>query len=127
MILQLLFLNFDNPIPTVHEHSRILLLNLIHSIAQQQPDSDIQAEAQGLEDYLKSKEGKQLWDNEDIIDVPTISSAKELATTIKKVIAVLGDNKDLSEKWANEALTWALSCPSYHLITRSFQIYRELK
>jgi hypothetical protein len=69
VILQLVFLGFDNPQPPVYEHSRILLLNLVHSLVVEPADlADLStaahAEALDLVDFLKSKESKPLWANE---------------------------------------------------------------
>lgn len=90
-----------------------------------------------LEDELKAKEGKQLWIYEyPSLDRPIISSAKEVSLYVTRVIRSLS-HEGLNELWANEgknpfnfiyciALTWAISCPSGHLITRSYQIYRAV-
>jgi len=82
-----------------------------------------------LLDFLKSKEGNPLWSNEDIsIHHPNVPSAIELQNFLVRVTSVLSDceHQDLREKWANEALMWAISCPVVHLISRSYQIYRQL-
>jgi hypothetical protein len=61
-------------------------------------------QAQDLEDFLKSKEGKPLWAHEDIfMDRPTITSAEELTMLVTKTISVLAkDDVDLPERWADE-------------------------
>eukprot|EP01114_Cavostelium_apophysatum_P016622 TRINITY_DN4773_c0_g1_i3.p1 TRINITY_DN4773_c0_g1~~TRINITY_DN4773_c0_g1_i3.p1 ORF type:complete len:1182 (-),score=328.56 TRINITY_DN4773_c0_g1_i3:44-3589(-) len=134
-ILQLVFLAFDSLQQPVYEHSRVLLLNLIHSLVIDQTrtsDEDYDNsgkyhEAIELEDYLKSKEGRPLWPNEDINIVnPNVPSASDLAMVVRKTLNALSKDDSLREKWANEALSWAVSCPSPHLITRSYQIYRAL-
>lgn len=143
ILLHLSFLAFDNPQQPVHEHSRILLLNIIHSMVtklQYQRESEKYLLSMELEDFLKSKEGKQLWANEDMtVEHPDIKSARELHSLVTRVTSVLYQGKELNEKWANEgetrcitvvtlaALTWAISCPSYHLVGRSYQIYRSLR
>jgi hypothetical protein len=58
---------------------------------------------------------------------PSIPSAVELTTLVSRVSNVLATDADLKQKWAEEALAWAISCPSVHLIARSYQIYRSLK
>ena len=105
-LLHLSFLAFDNPQQPVHEHSRILVLNLIHSMvvkSQYPRDSEKHLLCTELEDFLKAKEGKQVWGNEDMtIENPNIKSAKELSTFVLRVTSVLSQGKELNEKWANE-------------------------
>jgi hypothetical protein len=109
-ILHLVFLGFDNPHFPVHEHSRILLLNLINSLIVKRMKTDGSLydperyhESLDLLDYLKSKENKQLWASEDIVvENTTVSSTQELSNLVSRVIYVLSGNQDLNEKWAAE-------------------------
>lgn len=109
LILQLVFLGFDDLQPAVYEHSRILLLNLIHSLVLDEDthpqDSVSYHTALELGEFLKSKEGKPLWNTEDVtLERPNIDSANELSSLVSKVTEVLSHvRNDLSEEWANES------------------------
>jgi len=83
-------------------------------------------EATDLVESLKMKEGKQLWPNEDIsMRKVELASSKELIRLAERVVKVFERSKaSLAEEWATEALTWAISCPSHHLVNRSYQMYR---
>jgi hypothetical protein len=83
-------------------------------------------EATDLEEYLKMREAKQLWINEDIsLRRVELASSKELIRLAEQVVKVFARSKvALAEEWATEALTWAISCPSFHLVNRSYQMYR---
>eukprot|EP01119_Soliformovum_irregulare_P020907 TRINITY_DN6840_c0_g2_i1.p1 TRINITY_DN6840_c0_g2~~TRINITY_DN6840_c0_g2_i1.p1 ORF type:complete len:2140 (+),score=665.08 TRINITY_DN6840_c0_g2_i1:103-6522(+) len=136
LILQLVFLGFDSPMQPLQEHTRILLLNLIKSLVTQPSPGNqdekkilIWKQRQELEEYLRSKEGRPLWPNEILaMNHPVIESAKDLANLVSKVSYVLSSSApDLNERWANEALTWAVSCPYSQLVGRAYQIFRALR
>eukprot|EP01117_Protostelium_nocturnum_P013534 TRINITY_DN5056_c0_g1_i2.p1 TRINITY_DN5056_c0_g1~~TRINITY_DN5056_c0_g1_i2.p1 ORF type:complete len:2145 (+),score=361.36 TRINITY_DN5056_c0_g1_i2:746-7180(+) len=132
IVLHLAFLNIDNHLPTVYEHSRILLLNLVHSLAIQNSDpkeNEHYEEAVSLRDYLKAKENRQVWTYEHTtLERWNTTTAKELANIVGKTNLVLSSqNKTLTSLWAQHALLWAINCPSSHLSCRSHQVYRQLK
>lgn len=106
IIFHLIFLGFDSLQPPVYEHSRILLLNLVHyqknkieklfnsgksnflniqkSIKFKGQNSKLlflYNECLDLEYFLQSKEGKPLWKNEDI----TINTIKDNLSSIKEL------------------------------------------
>lgn len=89
-------------------------------------EHDEYVEAADLEEYLKMKEGKQLWANEDISlrKVELVSSKELIRLAEKAVRAFMQSKSSLADEWATEALTWAISCPSFHLVNRSYQMYR---
>lgn len=136
VIMHQVFMGFDNPQSVVYEHCRLLLLNLIHSVVVQDIESreerpeelEEYLEATDLEEYLKMREAKQLWINEDIsLRRVELASSKELIRLAEQVVKVFARSKvALAEEWATEALTWAISCPSFHLVNRSYQMYRAL-
>jgi hypothetical protein len=66
-----------------------------------------------------------VWQYEDVsMKKPVIQSAAELESLVKRVVRVLATkrHKDLVEEWCSEALSWAISCPNFHLRNRSHQV-----
>lgn len=104
-------------------------MTYLFSTPEEKPEElEEYVEAVELEEYLKMKEGKQLWANEDIsLRKVELASSKELIRLVERVIQAFTHSKStLAEEWATEALTWAISCPSFHLVNRSYQMYRYL-
>ncbi|KAL6050877.1 hypothetical protein QOT17_019533 [Balamuthia mandrillaris] len=139
VILHQVFLGLDYQQSVVVEHCRMLLLNLVHSLVVQRIESTeevpedfpVYEEALELEEFLKSKKGepetKQFWVNEDVTLRKThLNSTEELSHLVTCVVSVFQQEDSLVEEWASEALSWAISCPSFHLANRSYQMYQAL-
>eukprot|EP01087_Luapelamoeba_hula_P008915 TRINITY_DN2269_c1_g1_i10.p1 TRINITY_DN2269_c1_g1~~TRINITY_DN2269_c1_g1_i10.p1 ORF type:complete len:2503 (-),score=428.99 TRINITY_DN2269_c1_g1_i10:100-7608(-) len=136
VILHQVFLGLDAANSLVCDHSRVLLLNLIHSLVVErlQSESEIPENCSGYEDaldleehFLKAHENKQLWAAEDItIRRIELQSTKELDNLVKRVVAIFATEEKLRDEWSTESLKWAISCPSSHLAARSYQVYRAL-
>ncbi len=63
---------------------------MLHSLSAKQPQTT------DLEDYLRSKEGRPLWNNEDItLDNPNIQSGEDLASFVEKVTQVLSSSSSV--------------------------------
>jgi len=130
IILHLAFLNLDNYLQPVYEHARILLLNLVHKlvVSTGNETDGFYEDALFLEEYLRSKEGKQVWQYEvTSLEKWNGITSKELANIIHITIRVLSvHHKTLDSLWSKHALLWAMNCPSHHLSCRSHQIFRQL-
>ncbi|PRP83647.1 hypothetical protein PROFUN_03802 [Planoprotostelium fungivorum] len=130
IVLQITFMNMDNYLQPVYEHARILLLNLIHIlvVGDKNVTGNSHDDALYLEEFLKSKEGKQVW----MYEVTSLErwdnvTSKELANLVQLTARVLSvHNKFLSSLWSQQAILWAMNCPNSHLACRSHQIFRQL-
>jgi hypothetical protein len=117
-ILQQCFLGFHHPQPIIYDHSRMLLLNLVHSLVldrySQQEDMQIAAddyeEALQLVELLKGRARKPLF-------ASTTQLNTLLTTLVESVVSVLtpkeedqepsADVRPLSDLWAEQAFQWA--------------------
>ncbi len=136
VILQQVFLGFHHPQPIIYDHSRMLLLNLVHKLvidrySQTQeeliPHEDYE-EALQLVELLKGRARKPLFHSANQLNTL-------LTTLVESVVSVLTpkyeeaptlDYHPLSDLWAEQAFQWALKCPVLHLSSISYQIYRAL-
>ena len=84
-----------------------------------------------LIDFISSKRGGPLWNNEDITaKVWSIRSAEQLSTFAEHVLCVFKESLPLAKienRWADIALWQALQCSSRHYAGRSLQTFRALK
>jgi hypothetical protein len=136
VILQQVFLGFHHPQPIIYDHSRMLLLNLVHALVVDRysqneeeliPHEDYE-EALQLVELLKGRARKPLFHSAN--QLTTL-----LTTLVESVVSVLtpkleempsSDYRPLSDLWAEQAFQWALKCPVLHLSSISYQIYRAL-
>ncbi|KAH9507150.1 hypothetical protein DERF_011848 [Dermatophagoides farinae] len=84
-----------------------------------------------LIDFISSKRGGPLWNNEDITaKVWSIRSAEQLSTFVEHVLCVFKESlpfAKIENRWADIGLWQALQCSSRHYAGRSLQIFRALK
>ncbi|KAG9130500.1 hypothetical protein Leryth_024344 [Lithospermum erythrorhizon] len=81
-----------------------------------------------LIEYVKSKQGSLMWENEDPTVVRVeLPSAALLSALVQSMVDAIFFQGDLRETWGAEALKWATECTSRHLACRSHQIYRALR
>lgn len=136
VILQQVFLGFHHPQPIIYDHSRMLLLNLVHALVvdrySQSEESTVlhedYEEALQLVELLKGRARKPLFHSATQLNTL-------LTTLVESVVSVLtpkfeeapaDDYHPLSDLWAEQAFQWALKCPVLHLSSISYQIYRAL-
>lgn len=84
-----------------------------------------------LIDFISSKSGGPLWNNEDITaKVWSVKSAEQISTFVEHVLCIFKEFLPLAKidiRWADAALWQSLQCSSRHYAGRSLQIFRALK
>ncbi|GAM26500.1 hypothetical protein SAMD00019534_096750 [Acytostelium subglobosum LB1] len=140
VLLQLIFLGLHYNHQPVHEHCRMLLLNIIRSlvIRQQQqlgvPDPAVYEEAVQLVDFLlpaafRSDETAATAAH-SVAAKKEISNPKYVVMLSRRVVQVLSNGRadcELKEHWGANALNWATSSQNIRLAMRSYQIIRGLE
>ncbi|EGG16440.1 hypothetical protein DFA_08978 [Cavenderia fasciculata] len=135
-LLQLIFLGLYYHQQPVHEHCRLLLLNLIRCLVikkcQQNGDTNtmLYEDAIQLADFLMPSSHRSPDDTKEIAK-KEISSPKYVVMLTKRVVSVLSSgsssSSDLKEYWGVNALNWATNSQNYRLAQRSYQILRGLE
>ncbi|XP_038055333.1 protein furry homolog-like isoform X2 [Patiria miniata] len=86
--------------------------------------------AKALMEFLVTRKCRPLWSCEEITPkVFSIKSAEQIEIFLRHVVRVFQGSvrgAHLEQRWAQLALSMALSCPSRHYAGRSFQIFRAL-
>ncbi|EGC35659.1 hypothetical protein DICPUDRAFT_152002 [Dictyostelium purpureum] len=135
VLLQLVFLGlYYNSGQPVHDHCRMLLLNLIRSLVikkfQMQEggtiDNPLYEDAVQLVDFLMPSENSPKVELQSKKD---ISNPKYVVMLSKRIAFVLSPDgsTDLNEQWGVAALNWATNSQNQRLAMRSFQILRGLE
>ncbi|KYQ91563.1 hypothetical protein DLAC_07330 [Tieghemostelium lacteum] len=143
-LLQLIFLGLYYNHQHVHEHCRLLLLNLIRCLVikkfQLQEggtiDNPIYDDAIQLVDSLlpsvyridENASSGSLKELAMAANKKDISNPKYVVTLSKRVVFVLSDGSpELKEHWGSTALYYAINSPNQRLAMRSYQIIRGLE
>lgn len=149
VLLHQAILGFDSPSSMVYENCRILLQNFLYSLvlsrlkvkqineSSDERDSELYEDCMDVIEYIASKEGRPFWTREHLSPVKlSIHSAATLNSFVSRYIDVIQrggftpqdpKQREIREKWANEAMEWAFRCPVLHWRCRSLQIFRSLK
>ncbi|CAL8468215.1 g7754 [Coccomyxa elongata] len=136
LLLHVLLTIQDCPEPIVYHHAQQALLILLYSLSTRHLESALgqegfqaQQERVGrLIKYLQAMRGQQLWMYEEVNLTRTrIPSTMALHSLVTSLVEALSFEEDLQDRWAAEALRWALHCSSRHLTERSHQVYRALR
>jgi len=130
LLLHVAFLNMDHTSSHVLEQSRLLFINLVHSLAVKiasKPEHVLRAT--NLISVVSEKEGKVMWTHEERdLKTARCNSEADLGILLQRTLDVfLFNTPDLRQQWASVALTWTTTCPFQHLANRSAQILRALK
>ncbi|KKY27489.1 putative cell morphogenesis protein [Phaeomoniella chlamydospora] len=132
-IIHVSMILWDHYNQTVREHSREMLVHLLHELVTSKLD-DVTLHAHGkkieaLVDAIRESLPNVIWSYDDTngkdeddhgrrVPQPMSQLTKEVIGLFSMVHSNFGD------LWAKEALSWASSCPVRHLACRSFQIFR---
>eukprot|EP01133_Synstelium_polycarpum_P002509 gene2509-2863_t len=140
LLLQLTFLGLYYNSQPVHEHSHMLLLNLIRSLVIKRcqlagtTDSHPYEEAIQLIDFLlpsiyRIDEASAPPNMKELaLKKEIISSPQYVVMLTRRVASVLSaGTPDLNDAWGGHAIHWATTCTNHRLSTRSYQIIRGLE
>ncbi|XP_028085117.1 protein furry homolog-like isoform X4 [Camellia sinensis] len=136
LLFHVTFVSMDSSEDIVLEHCQHLLVNLLYSLAGrhlelyevENSDGENKQQVVSLINYVQSKRGSMMWENEDPTVVrPELPSAALLSALVQSMVDAIFFQGDLRETWGTEALKWAMECTSRHLACRSHQIYRALR
>ncbi|EFA85709.1 hypothetical protein PPL_00939 [Heterostelium album PN500] len=139
LLLQLIFLGLYYNHQPVHEHCRMLLLNLIRSLVIKKcqltgnTESSTYEDAIQLVDFLlpsvyRSDESSSTSNLKELTTKKEISNPKYVVMLTKRVVTVLSSgSNDLKELWGAHALNWATNSQNIRLALRSYQILRGLE
>ncbi|XP_059645662.1 uncharacterized protein LOC132287159 [Cornus florida] len=136
LLFHVTFVSMDSSEDIVLEHCQHLLVNLLYSLAGrhlelyevENSDGENKQQVVSLINYVQSKRGSMMWENEDPTVVRTeLPSAALLSALVQSMVDAIFFQGDLRETWGAEALKWAMECTSRHLACRSHQIYRALR
>lgn len=134
LLLHVTFVQMGHPTAIVHEQARQMLAHLVWTLLVGKNTPDGHADSiVFLLDQINVKDGKRLWQNEDLNFSKLQFNRKLLKTPvameelIQAVIDVFSmHNMDCRQMWGEVSLTWATSCSVRHIACRSFQIFRTL-
>ncbi len=148
LLLHVAFVQMDHVNLLVCEHSRMILMNLIHALILREDtedfsvlsmSTDIVNANEGDDSYglwmdarmmiseFEKKKGTRLWKNDDMrADSQQVKDPVELKTYLYRVLALFGRSNDLSQQWGELALSWAVTCPMRHVASRSLQIFTAI-
>ncbi|CAL5374966.1 unnamed protein product [Camellia sinensis] len=135
LLFHITFVSMDSSEDIVLEHCQHLLVNLLYSLADrhlelyevENSDGENKQQVVSLINYVQSKRGSMMWENEDPTVVrPELPCAALLSALVQSMLDAIFFQGDLRETWGTKALKWAMECTSRHLACRSNQIYRAL-
>lgn len=124
LLLQVSFSLLDHYIPIVQEAARSLLIQLVHTLAPNEPKSE-----QVIKQLrIKKDFHKDLWMYDDLTNgnkgTRTPKSMDLLARNILDIFVNIAPT--LQNDWGRVALNWATTCAVRHIACRSFQLFRSL-
>ncbi|CAL5327295.1 unnamed protein product [Camellia sinensis] len=135
LLFHITFVSMDSSEDIVLEHCQHLLVNLLYSLADrhlelyevENSDGENKQQVVSLINYVQSKRGSMMWENEDPTVVrPELPCAALLSALVQSMLDAIFFQGDLRETWGTKALKWAMECTSRHLACRSNQMYRAL-
>ncbi|GKA17859.1 furry homolog-like protein [Tanacetum coccineum] len=136
LLFHVTFVSMDSSEDVVLKHCQRVLVNLLYSLGGRHlelynvkvGDGENRKQVASLIEYVKSKSGSMMWENEDpTVMVMDLQSVKLLSALVQSMVDATFFQGDLRETWGAEALRWAMECTSRHLSCRSHQIYRALR
>ncbi|KAI9203242.1 cell morphogenesis N-terminal-domain-containing protein, partial [Polychytrium aggregatum] len=124
-LLLVIFVQLDHPLTLIVEESRLLLINLIHSILPRDQNAD---RIDAIHSTLNLKEGKRLWNYEDVSPkIPAIDSERQMAGLLSDVLALFSSvDPQIKQHLGETALQWGARRTLRHVAARSLQIFRAL-
>ncbi|KAI9679427.1 MAG: Cell morphogenesis protein PAG1 [Caeruleum heppii] len=132
LLLQVIFVLWDNYTGLVQDQAREMLIHLIHELViskiEDGPQTPAKKSVEDLIELIRRQDNKVIWvyddsngkDDETGLRVP--SAMQYLATEVVTVFTIAYPG--IREQWGKMALNWATSCPVRHLACRAFQIFR---
>lgn len=123
LLLQVSFSLLDHYIPIVQEAACSLLVQLVHTLAPNEPKSE------EVTRMLRKKDNhKDIWLYDDLTNdskgTRTPKSMDQLARSILEIFA--NSVPTLQDEWSRVSLNWATTCAVRHIACRSFQLFRSL-
>ncbi|KAI8018210.1 hypothetical protein LOK49_LG04G02106 [Camellia lanceoleosa] len=80
-------------------------------------DGENKQQVVSLINYVQSKRGNMMWENEvPTVVRPELPSAALLSALVQSMVDAIFFQGDLRETWGTEALKWAMECTSRHLV-----------
>jgi hypothetical protein len=124
LLLHMSFVLMDNMNFSICEHSKAMLINLIHSLLLRHNASV--AATKGIDlmlAQLEKQEGHRLWNNEDLANDQFGKVPPILVDYLFQVLNLFGINHGLPQNWGELALYWGTNCSVKHIACRSLQIF----
>lgn len=136
LLLHAMVVALDAREPLVAGHARAVVTHLLHALAARHvgpvapggPLHGAAAQVARTLRHLQAARGRRLWAAEDVtLARPRPPSAAALGALASEVVTAAVFEPDLRERWAAEALRWALEAASRHAAGRSLQVLSVLR
>ncbi|KAH9273162.1 hypothetical protein BASA83_004451 [Batrachochytrium salamandrivorans] len=126
LLLNTIFVQLDHFIFLICEQARSLLVNMMQAML---PRDTHRESIDATLTALNLKEGKRLWNYEDISPLkPQIDSFHQLSALALEILDLFHTvHPMLRQTWGRIALDWGTGCPVRHIACRSLQIFRTLQ
>ena len=124
LLLHMSFVFMDNMNFSICEHSKTMLINLIHSLLLRHHVGVTATKGIDLMlVQLEKQEGHRLWNNEDLANDQFGKAPPVLVDYLFQVLSLFGINHGLPQNWGELALHWGTNCSVKHIACRSLQIF----
>ena len=127
ILLNAATLGMDATNSTVVQHCKLLIVNTVHALVlgTGKATEDQEADATRVVEFLTERD--VAWAAEDVGPAAmAIGSADRVSAFVGMVVTGLWLDEVMVGDWRNEALKWAVRCPTPHTAARAFQVYRAL-